>query len=88
VKIRLAYPHRLDLVHLLSFCHRVYFWSLQKWFLAISLVINVKKGIASRQLGRDLLVTKDTAWRILMQIRKAMYEYGDLLQGIIESEES
>ena len=61
---------------------------LQKWFLAVSLVVNAKKGIAARQLGRDLHVTKDTAWRKLMQIRKAMYEYGDLLQGIIEADET
>lgn len=61
---------------------------LQKWFLAVSLVINAKKGIAARQLARDLHVTKDTAWRMLMQIRKAMYEYGDLLQGIIEADET
>lgn len=61
---------------------------LQKWFLAITLAINAKKGIASRQLARDIHVTKDTAWRILMQIRKAMYEYGDLLQGIIEADET
>ncbi len=61
---------------------------LQKWFLAVSLIINAKKGISSRQLSRDLHVTKDTAWRMQMQIRKAMYEYGDLLQGIIEADET
>src|SRR5882757_8602987 len=27
---------------------------LQKWFLAISLILNAKKGISSRQLARDL----------------------------------
>ena len=27
---------------------------LQKWFLAISLIANAKKGISSRQLARDL----------------------------------
>jgi len=61
---------------------------LQKWFLAIALVINAKKGIAARQLARDINVTKDTARRMLMQIRKAMYEYGDLLQGIIVVDET
>lgn len=61
---------------------------LQKWFLAIGLVLNAKKGISARQLARDIDVTKDTAWRISMQIRKAMYEYGDLLQGIIEADET
>jgi transposase-like protein len=61
---------------------------LQKWFLAISLIINAKKGIASRQLARDIEVTKDTAWRMQMQIRKAMGQYKELLQGIIEMDET
>jgi transposase-like protein len=61
---------------------------LQKWFLAVSLVLNAKKGISSRQLGRDLETTKDTAWRMQMQIRKSMTDQGDLLQGIIEADET
>jgi transposase-like protein len=60
----------------------------QKWFLAISLVLNAKKGISSRQLSRDIEVTKDTAWYMLMRIRKAFVEYGDLLEGIIEADET
>lgn len=60
----------------------------QKWFLAISLVLNAKKGISARQLGRDIEVTKDTAWYMLMRIRKAFVEYGDLLNGIIEVDET
>ena len=60
----------------------------QKWFLAISLVLNAKKGISSRQLARDIEVTKDTAWYMLMRIRKAFVEYGDLLNGIIEVDET
>lgn len=61
---------------------------LQKWFLAISIILNAKKGISARQIGRDLKVTKDTAWRIAMQIRKAMRESGDLLEGIVEVDET
>ena len=61
---------------------------LQKWFLAITLVLNAKKGISARQLGRDIEVTKDTAWYMLMRIRKAFKEYGDLLEGIIEVDET
>lgn len=61
---------------------------LQKWFLAISLVLNAKKGLSARQLGRDIEVTKDTAWYMLMRIRKAFIEYGDLLEGIIEADET
>jgi len=61
---------------------------LQKWFLAISLVLNAKKGLSARQLGRDIEVTKDTAWFMLMRIRKAFVEYGELLEGIIEIDET
>lgn len=61
---------------------------LQKWFLAISIILNAKKGIASRQLARDIEVTKDTAWRMQMQIRKAMGQYKELLHGIVEMDET
>lgn len=61
---------------------------LQKWFLAISLILNAKKGISSRQLARDIEVTKDTAWYMQMRIRRAMNEYGELLKGIIEADET
>lgn len=61
---------------------------LQKWFLAVSLVLNAKKGISSRQLARDIEVTKDTAWYMQMRIRRAMNEYGELLKGIIEADET
>ena len=45
---------------------------LQKWFLAVMLMLNAKKGLSALQLSRDLDVNKNTAWRIAMQIRKAM----------------
>ena len=60
---------------------------LQKWFLAISLILNAKKGISARQLSRDIKVNKNTAWRISMQIREAMNERAsrDLLSGVVET---
>ncbi|HEY9158274.1 IS1595 family transposase [Candidatus Binatus sp.] len=64
---------------------------LQKWFLALSLILNAKKGIAARQLGRDLEVNKDTAWFMAMRIRRAMEEHPDqraLLQGVVEVDET
>lgn len=61
---------------------------LQKWFLAISLILNAKKGIAARQLARDLEVTKDTAWYMAMRIRRAMIETPSLLSGIVEMDET
>ncbi len=59
---------------------------LQKWFLAVSLVLNAKKGISARQLARDLEVNKNTGWRMGMQIRKAMAQSEErtLLTGIVE----
>lgn len=63
---------------------------LQKWFLAISLILNAKKGISALQLSRDLEVNKNTAWRIAMQIRKAMSQKGqrELLTGVVEMDET
>lgn len=62
---------------------------LQKWFLAIALILNAKKGISALQLSRDLKVNKNTAWRIAMQIREAMnqVEHRELLTGIVEMDE-
>lgn len=63
---------------------------LQKWLLALTLILNAKKGISSRQLARDLEVNKSTAWRISMQIREAMGDDNQrsLLQGIVEADET
>lgn len=63
---------------------------LQKWFLAISLMLNAKKGLSSLQLSRDIEVNKNTGWRISMQIRKAMSqaEQRDLLTGVVEMDET
>lgn len=63
---------------------------LQKWFLAVTLVLNAKKGVSARQLARDLKVNKDTAWRMGMKIREAMREQGqrELLTGLVEMDEA
>ncbi len=43
-----------------------------------------------RQLARDIEVHRNTAWRISIQIRKAMAEGAqrELLQGIVEIDET
>ena len=63
---------------------------LQKWFLAIALILNAKKGISALQLSRDLEVNKNTGWRIAMQIRKAMTQRVErgLLTGVVEMDET
>lgn len=60
---------------------------LQKWFLAIALVLNAKKGISARQLARDIEVHRNTAWSMGMRIRKAMTEDRQLLEGVVEMDE-
>ena len=43
---------------------------LQKWFMAIYLVTNHKKGISSCQLARDINITQKSAWFMLQKIRE------------------
>ena len=62
---------------------------LQKWFLAIGLVVNAKKSLSSHQLARDLQITQPTAWYMQQRIRAAMAtEEGRLLYGIVEADET
>ena len=62
---------------------------LPKWFAAIFLIVNAKKGISSLQLARDLDVNKNTAWYLQKRIREAMSSGSDgLLRGIVEVDES
>ena len=61
---------------------------LQKWFLAVSIMVNAKKSVSSYQLSRDLELNQATAWRMQQRIRAAMgTDEGRLLQGIIEADE-
>ncbi|MDD5171237.1 MAG: IS1595 family transposase [Syntrophales bacterium] len=61
---------------------------LQKWFLAIALVLDAKKGISARQLARHIEVNKNTAWYMNMRIRRAMLEQREMLEGIVEMDET
>jgi hypothetical protein len=45
---------------------------LQKWFAAIALMCEAKKGVSANQLRRHLGVTYKTAWYLAHRIRKAM----------------
>ena len=63
---------------------------LQKWFLALTLILNAKKGISARQLGRDLDVNRNTGWYLGMRVRRAMADGAEreLLTGIVEMDET
>ena len=63
---------------------------LQKWFLAISLILNAKKSLSSCQLARDLDLNQKTAWYMQARIRAEMANKTNpiVLQGIIEADET
>jgi transposase-like protein len=63
---------------------------LRKWFYAIHLFLNGKKGISGLQLMRETKVTYKTAWRMLKQIRLAMQnkDFEDHFKTIIEIDET
>ena len=48
--------------------------ALDKWLMAIWLVVNCKNGISSHELARDLKITQKSAWFMLHRIRLAMAE--------------
>ena len=61
---------------------------LSKWFMAIALIMNAKKGLSSLQLARDLKVNRKTGWYMQLRIRKMMKENHDPLLGVIEADET
>jgi len=63
--------------------------SLQKWFMAIYLVTNHKKGISSCQLARDINITQKSAWFMLQKIRTNFdCENNGELDGEVELDET
>ena len=63
---------------------------LQKWFMAIALIVNAKKSLSSHQLSRDLDLNQKTAWYMQARIRAEMANKTNpiVLQGIIEADET
>jgi len=62
---------------------------LQKWFLAVIILVNAKKSVSSHQLSRDLDIPVKTAYSLSQRIRKGMLGATmPLLQGIVEMDET
>jgi transposase-like protein len=62
---------------------------LWKWFLAVYLIVESKKGISANQLKRTLDTTYKTAWYLCHRIRAALNEVdAQLLKGIVEADET
>lgn len=63
---------------------------LRKWFCAVSLMIDARKGVSSFQMARDLNIPQKSAWSMQHRIRQAMAdaEQGVVLKGIVEADET
>ena len=59
---------------------------LQKWFLAIALMISSEKGVSALQLKRELGVGYQTAWYLCHRIREAMEQSSPALELTSEAE--
>lgn len=62
---------------------------LRKWFMAIYLFSNHKKGVSSHQIARDVGITQDSAWFMLQRIREMMINpIDEHMKGIVEADET
>ncbi|WP_374309153.1 IS1595 family transposase [Methylocella sp.] len=61
---------------------------LRKWFMAIWLITNHPKGIASVTLAKDLKITQKTAWFVLHRLRHAARaaSFNAPLKGDVEAD--
>lgn len=57
---------------------------LRKWFAAIWLTINNKKGVSSSMLSRELGVTQCTAWHMLQKLRLLVPQPDEPLEGGVQ----
>jgi transposase-like protein len=62
---------------------------LNKWFLALALIVDAKKGISANQIKRHLGVSYKTAWHLCHRIRKAMQDNStEKMTGTVEVDET
>jgi transposase-like protein len=61
---------------------------LRKWFMAIWMITNHPKGIASTTLAKDLKITQKSAWFVLHRLRHAARapSFSEPLDGVVEAD--
>ena len=61
---------------------------LHKWLYAMYLIVTARKGISSLQLSKELGIRQASAWFLLHRIRKACEDGDQLLQKVVEIDET
>ncbi len=61
---------------------------LHKWIYAMYLLVTARKGISSMQLAKEIGITQKSAWFVLHRLREACGSKLEMLQGIIEIDET
>jgi transposase-like protein/IS1 family transposase len=61
---------------------------LTKWFQLIYEMLIAKNGISAKEIANRIGVTYKTAWYSAMRVRCAMLDWGDMLEGIVEMDET
>lgn len=61
---------------------------LPTWFMMISIMVNSKMGVSSKEMSRYLGITQKTAWFNQMKVRCAMYDQTYIIEGVAEMDES
>jgi transposase-like protein len=61
---------------------------LHKWIYAMYLLLTARKGISSMQLAKEIGITQKSAWFLLHRLREACGSKLEMLQGIVEVDET
>jgi transposase-like protein len=61
---------------------------LHKWIYAMYLLVTARKGISSLQLAKEIGITQKSAWFVLHRLREACGSKLEMLQGIVEIDET
>src|SRR5579863_8320602 len=61
---------------------------LHKWIYSMYLLVTARKGISSMQLAKEIGITQKSAWFVLHRLREACGSKLEMLQGIVEVDET
>ena len=61
---------------------------LHKWLYVMYMIVTARKGISSLQLSKELGITQKSAWFLMHRIRAACEQGDQLLQNIVEIDET